>query len=64
MSLVDEEALAGRHVPLPDTRVGRTGDHEGVVDGHSVDVARVAPAKVKMLGTSGTPGTMIKPHLN
>ena len=39
VTLVDEEALAGGHVPLPDGRVRAAGDHEGVLGPQAVDVA-------------------------
>lgn len=42
MPLVDKEALAGRHVPLSNGRIGWPGDDVRVVDSHGIDVARVA----------------------
>ena len=39
VTLVDEEALAGGHVPLPDGGVRAAGDHEGVLGPQAVDVA-------------------------
>ena len=45
VTLVDEETLAGGHVPLPDGRVCSPGDHVGVLHRHAIDVAAVAPGK-------------------
>jgi hypothetical protein len=42
MSFVNEEALAGRHVPLADRRVGRPGHDVSVVHGNGVDVTCVS----------------------
>ena len=41
MSLVDEEALAGGHVPLPDGRVRAPRDHERVVGPHTVYITEL-----------------------
>ena len=50
MALVDEETLACCHVPFPDGRVCAAGDDVGVVNPHTVDVARVAPG-VRLLSS-------------
>ena len=41
VSLVDEEALTGRHVPLPDGWVRAPRDHEGIVSAHAVYVTEM-----------------------
>ena len=45
--LVDVDALARGHVPLPDGVVVAAGQDVVVVDGHAVDEAAVAPVQVK-----------------
>ena len=45
MTLVHKETLTGGHVPLPDGGVCPARDDVGVLHGHTVDVAGVAPGK-------------------
>ena len=43
VAVIDKDAFAGGHGPLPYGCVGRAGDHTHVCHGHTVDVVGVTP---------------------
>ena len=49
MTLIDELALTGRHLPFPDGTIGRASDDVDFNHGNTVDVVLVTPANNNVL---------------